>query len=158
MATTWLSISITIVILAFSIKRFSGARFNSLYFFLTLLVSVLISWVLSPVALLIAIFLEADLVKGLDPQSLALLMTIVTNEHVYGTSQIADLYFVLNVTLLRLRMLLAVAFTIWVMAGWLLVWTKVTIYRLFEADKGALSVLATTITVMAAAIKWASTP
>ena len=46
------------------------------------------------------------------------------------------------------------AFAAWVVTGFALMWLRATIFRLFEAEKGALTIFSAVITAGVAALKW----
>ena len=60
----------------------------------------------------------------------------------------------LTIALFWVRIVLFGAFVCWALAGGLLLWLKVTIYRLFEAEKGALTAFSAVLTAAAASIRW----
>jgi hypothetical protein len=60
----------------------------------------------------------------------------------------------MNRFVIWIRVGLVGAFICWVLAGWILRWLRLTIYRRFEAEKGALTVFSAAMTAAAAGIKW----
>ena len=72
----------------------------------------------------------------------------------FRLSSLQLFYLVVQAGLLVLRLVLVVAFLLWLFTGFLLEWTKLTIYRLFEADRGALTVISGFFTALVAAIEF----
>lgn len=132
-----LSLTITHSIIVRSMTWFAARKYGSLWFLLTLIGAMLLSYIFFMAIVIAAVRLFYA--AGEQPLLEYALVSV-------GTT--------LSHVLVWVRMGLFALFVMWVLLGWVLVWLKLTIYRLFEAEKGALTVFSGTLTAASAGVKW----
>lgn len=145
---TFVSLGITYEIATRSVNWFHHRRLGSLYFVTIVVITSVISEVLLRVVVRISDWvMQAQIVSDGDAT-----ITMISIEKGYVPSMAL---YALGHTLFWLRLFMFGSFILWIMAGWSLAWLKQTIYRLFEAEKGALTVFSGAITAASAGVKWA---
>lgn len=146
MILIFVSLALTYTILVRSISWWSNTPNATFFFLLTLVASVAIT---AQVSTFVEMFMVVDEFQlgeeyNLDePDSKTLFLVAV---------HLAML--LMNRCLFWLRLGLFSIFALWLLSGYFLVVLKLTIFRLFEAEKGALTVFSAVLTAAAAGIKW----
>jgi hypothetical protein len=152
---TWMSISLTYFVLDYSISRFSRSRFSSLKFLLALFASVLLSFLIYPIILTTNATVLIVLSALNTPELLPYWEDPLLGAVGANSGPLFTLY-LLHGVLMLLRIVIAFGFVAWLMAGVVLRALHLTIYRLFEAEKGALTVIAGFLTALAVFVEWAN--
>lgn len=142
-AWTWISIFLTSKILELAVASFARSRFGTLLFFLTLIYSTVCMLIIN--ALLV--FWAIIFISALPTQDDLLVMLGWKSDSVLDAATdeargLAIFHFTLQFILLVFRPALLVSFVSWVLAGWIMRWIRLTIFRLSEQEKGVLTTVA----------------
>ena len=152
---TYLSVAISYAVLERSLRWFSGKRLGSLYFLITVIAAAGMTMLLYDGAQ----YLNHEYFYG-GRVGLVEIRT-AGDSHNIGTMMMmvyrmtfGGLFVLMTLFLFWLRVGLLGAFAAWVVTGFALMWLRATIFRLFEAEKGALTIFSAVITAGVAALKW----